>query len=576
MVTKAGIARFIPLMIAVLGLVVGIISLVTARHADNASWAGRQTLPDLLFVTAGWALIFSGLRLANGRAQRSAGRLLTVAGFAWFAADWNNQFTSSSPMFTAGVVLGTVGPVLIGHAALRYAGPIRLLGRVAIVVGYAATLLIAGLLPALFLDPAAQNCAGCATNMLALQSIPSAVEGFGRAAVDIGPVWCGLLIIAIGRELFVAARGRRRLNAPVLLPAAGYLSAVCATYLLVAGGSFLRIEASTQLLWVVQGCLLILLAMGTGWPALQQRVTRARMARLVVDLAGTPEIGGLSGMIASSLHDPSFTVLYPLTGDALVDGAGRPAQPEPDQAVTRVIRAGETVALLAHRPGLLGDPESAAEITSAASLAMDNERLHAQTSARLADLRESRTRIVRTGDAERRRLERDLHDGAQQRLVSLSLALALAAIRSSSDGASADRFTQARSEVSDALAHLRRLARGIYPRELADEGLSAALTTLAEGSTVPLSIHTVPADRLPHEVEAAAYQLVSRVLQSSGINSAFLDVTVAAGRLRIALAVDGEPGNISALEDRVGALGGQLLLQRNATDVTVAAVLPCG
>jgi signal transduction histidine kinase len=225
---------------------------------------------------------------------------------------------------------------------------------------------------------------------------------------------------------------------------------------------------------------------------------------------------------------------------------------------------------------LLGDPESAAEITAAASLAIDNERLHAQTSARLADLRESRTRIVRTGDAERRRLERDLHDGAQQRLVSLSLALALAAIRSSADGASVDRFTQARGEVSDALAHLRRLARGIYPRELADEGLSAALTTLAEGSTVPLSINAVPAERLPHEVEAAAYQVVSRVLQSSGIGSATLNVTVGADRLRIDLGVDGEPAGITALEDRVGALGGQVLLQRNAKGVIVAAVLPCG
>ena len=292
MVTKAGIARFIPLTIAVLGVVVGILSLVTARHADSASWAGRQTLPDILFLTAGWALIGSGLRLANKCPGRSAGRLLTVGGFAWFAADWNNQFTSSSPMFTAGVVLGTVAPVVIGHAALRYAGPLRLLGRAAITVGYTATLLIAGSLPALFLDPATQSCAGCAANILALQSIPSVVDGFGRIAVYIGPLWCGLLIIAIGRELFVVGPGRRRLNAPVLLPAAGYFSAVGVTYLLVAGSSFLRIDPSTQLVWFVQGSLLTFLALGTGWPAMRHRVTRARMARLVVEMAGTPGSAG--------------------------------------------------------------------------------------------------------------------------------------------------------------------------------------------------------------------------------------------------------------------------------------------
>jgi signal transduction histidine kinase len=580
MVTKAGIARFIPWVVAIFGAVVGVFSLVAARHADTASWAGRQTVPDIVLVAAGWALIGAGLRLANRSAQHAAGRLLTVAGFAWFAADWNNQFTSSSVMFTAGVAFGTVAPVLIGHAALRYASPLRPLGRVAITLGYAATLLIAGVLPALFLDPGAQSCADCAANVIALQSVPTIVEALGRAAVVIGPLWCGLMVVAIGRELVVAGPGRRRLDAPVLLPAVGYLGAVCATYLLDAGSSYLSIDASTRLLWTVQGALLTLMSFGTGWPAVQRRVARARMARLVVELAGTPAPGGLRGRIAASMHDPGFAVLYPLTGDLLVDAAGRSAQPGPGQAVTRVVRAGEAVALLAHRPGLLGDPQTAAEISAAASLAIDNERLQAQTRARLTDLRESRARIVRTGDAERRRLERDLHDGAQQQLVALSLALALAAIRNAADEQAVDRLNRARFEVTDALAHLRTLARGIYPRELADEGLSAALATLTEGSTVPLSINAVPAGRLPHEVEAAAYQVVSRLLQSSGTAGATLAVTAGTDRLRIDMEVnldtEPEPAGITALQDRVGALGGQLTVQRNPTGVSIAAVLPCG
>ena len=240
------------------------------------------------------------------------------------------------------------------------------------------------------------------------------------------------------------------------------------------------INPATRLLWLVQGGCLLLLAAGTGWPSIQRRLTRARVARLVVDIAAVPPVGGLSTMLARSLRDPSFLVLYPTTENSMVDSSGHPATPDDGQAHTRVVRSGETVAVLEHGQRLFDDPALAAEVTAAARLALDNERLQALTRAQLADLRASRARIVRTGDAERRRLERDLHDGAQQQLVSLSLACALAAIRAG-DPAAAARLNSARSEVAAALAELRALARGIYPAELADEGLAAALQTLAEG-----------------------------------------------------------------------------------------------
>jgi signal transduction histidine kinase len=259
----------------------------------------------------------------------------------------------------------------------------------------------------------------------------------------------------------------------------------------------------------------------------------------------------------------------------MVDSSGRPATPDDGQSHTQVVRSGETVAVLEHGQRLLDDPALAAEVTAAARLALDNERLQALTRAQLADLRASRARIVLTGDAERRRLERDLHDGAQQQLVSLSLAFAVAAIRAA-DPAAAARLNNARSQVAAALAELRVLARGIYPAELADEGLAAALQTLAEGSAVPVTIAAAPTRRYPHAVEAAAYQLLSWVVKDSSGGTVRIAATDDGDQLRIEAALWQAPAEPAALEDRVGAIGGELLISRTPGGVSVRAVLPCG
>jgi len=221
---------------------------------------------------------------------------------------------------------------------------------------------------------------------------------------------------------------------------------------------------------------------------------------------------------------------------------------------------------------------------------MENERLHAEALAQLQDLQAAQARIVEGGDAERRRLERDLHDGAQQRLVALSLALRLPNPRHGQ--APAPRLTtligQADHELRLAIDELRELAHGIYPAVLADEGLAAAVEALAETSAIPITIGHLPQRRFPAPVEAAGYFLVAEASGLIAARPGAEGVTVEAehegDRLVIQISSDAaaQPGQdletaLLDVTDRVGALGGQLRAgQAPDGAITIRAEVPCG
>jgi signal transduction histidine kinase len=209
---------------------------------------------------------------------------------------------------------------------------------------------------------------------------------------------------------------------------------------------------------------------------------------------------------------------------------------------------------------------------SAGRLALEQQRLQAELRAQLAYLQASRARIVETGDAERRRLERDLHDGAQQRLVALSLAIRLA----DPDG---ERLARAQDEVSALLADLRRLAHGIYPAALAEEGLGAAIEALAEDGSVDMRIEgRLPGERLNPSVETAAYLLIREMTRGRQAEWASVEVTDDPGVLRVEVAGNGlDPTALVYLEDRVGAVGGRLHHEERGAGVSsLRAELPCG
>jgi signal transduction histidine kinase len=248
---------------------------------------------------------------------------------------------------------------------------------------------------------------------------------------------------------------------------------------------------------------------------------------------------------------------------------------------------GERVGAIVHDASLRAEPEVLASVAAAAALAMQNERLHAALSAKVDQLRRSRARIVEAGLAERRRLERNLHDGAQQRLVALSLTLRIAQGQIAKDPARAEAMVAgAQEELTHALEELRELARGIHPAVLSDRGLGPAVEALAVRSPLPVRVVEVPQERLPAPVEAAAYFVVAEALTNVAKYAHANEATVAVrrqnGHAEVEVADDGvggaDPGRGSGLRglaDRLGALDGSLVLDSPpGSGTTLRAEIP--
>jgi signal transduction histidine kinase len=353
-----------------------------------------------------------------------------------------------------------------------------------------------------------------------------------------------------------------------------YLGLVAADFAHSLHRGYLGNDGLDRRLWLGEAAALCALSLAVIWAWVRARRTRSALARLVIELAESPPPGGLRDVLADVLHDPSLRLAYPLADGRITDARCRAV--ELTGEVTPIVRGEQQVALLSHRPGLLAEPALAEEVAATARLALDNERLQAEAWSQLEDLRASRARIVQFGDAERRRLVRDLHDGAQQRLVTLSLALRLARTRlgPGMDPALAGRIDEAETELRDALADLRELAQGIFPVILAEEGLSAAVEALAEA--VPLEITALPDERLSSSAEAAAYFVVSEAVRQAAASTLRVSAARYDGRLVVEVEGDSMPAEITDLRDRVGALDGTVAVTHGpGGGATIRAEIPC-
>jgi signal transduction histidine kinase len=561
------------------GLAFGALSLVIARGEPAYSFAGGSAARGALELVAGWALLAIGLAAWKRRPESRFGALLAAAAFGWFLVEWNNPGIGWAFAFALGLTLYAVAAPIVAHAALAYPGG-RLESahdRFAIAAAYVGTVVMLGLLPALFFDPAAQGCGDCPRNLLLAHSSRHAYDDLNRIGLYAGLAWSVGLIALLVVRFVGSTQPLRRLVWPVLAAAAAYLGAIASDFVHSLGRGLLGNDQTDRNLWLAEGAALIALALGVVWGWVRRRRTRAAVAQLVVQLAESPAPGGLRALLAETLGDPSLELAYPLPDGRLVDAQGRAVARQAE--VTSLARGSHEIALLLHRPGLLDEPGLVEEVASAARLALDNERLHAETRAQLEDLRASRARVIATGDAERRRLERDLHDGAQQQLVGLSLALRLASSRLGQD-ADPERLAHiedAQSELAAALAELRELAHGIFPAVLADEGLAAALEALTEDATIPIEITALPDERLDPAAEAAAYFIVSEIVRQGHATSLIVKAAHRDRRLVIEVEGDGPLDHIVGLDDRVVALDGTLTVaHKQDTRVRVRAEIPCG
>ncbi len=546
------------------------LAIVDAGPSD--SLAGSSTVALTAEIGVGLLLVAAALA---ARAPTGLRLLLAASGIGWLIAEWNSP--EAGVAFTAGLVLYAAWPPLLAHAALRYGNRAPTGPAIAVqAVAYADSLLVLGVGVALFTDPRTQGCFDCPSNRLLVSARPELVHDLGRAGLWLAVAWSGAFAALVLIRLVRDTPGRRRIELPVVLPAAVAIALFGARAAHGAQRGFLSNDPTDRALWVAQLVALALVAGGIAWERVRARRTRDKLAALVVELGRSRPAGGLRDQLAETFGDPSLQLLHALDDHAgWVDGDGRPvAEPDdPARDVTPVVAGGRELSAIVHRPGLLEDPAVAPELSDAARLALEHERLGAMRLAQLESLRASRARIVATADAERRALERDLHDGAQQRLATLAVAIRIARRQLASQHASFDTELAAAEEgVREALAELRDLAHGLIPAVLAHEGFKPAAEALADRSP-RLVVADLPAERFAAPVESAAYFLVAETLRRGGTGDVVVSARREDGRLLVELdTVAALAGPITHLEDRVGAVGGTLA----ATGHQLRAELPCG
>jgi signal transduction histidine kinase len=324
---------------------------------------------------------------------------------------------------------------------------------------------------------------------------------------------------------------------------------------------------------------------------LRTRIERGGVADLVVRLGTTPEPATLQSALAEALHDPTLEVGYWVAeSERYVDAAGRAVAPprEPGRVATRVDRGGERVALLVHDPALLDQPKLVEAACTAAGLALQNERLTADLGARLVQLAESRRHVLQAAEAERRRLERDLHDGVQQRLLSIPMTLSVAQSALAPDAERArDLIAEAKDMSLAVLDELRALSQGIHPAILTERGLEGAVRELTLVAPVPVRLTVRLPARLSAEIETTAYFVVAEALANvtkhADARRAEVRIEQAGEVLVVEIADDGRGGadptgsGLRGLAARATDNGGALhVTSPHGGGTRVRAELPCG
>jgi signal transduction histidine kinase len=379
----------------------------------------------------------------------------------------------------------------------------------------------------------------------------------------------GTAVLALWR-LWREPAARRQRAEPVVVPGCAYLALVAAMLVHSWQRGDLGTDAVDRALWTAQAAALLGVAAGVAAERVAARRRRGRVARLVLELADTR---GMRDALARLLGDPNLELLHSDGMGGWIDATGCERVPPAGKTATQLVRDRQPAALLCHRPGVLDDPRLAAELERTARLGLEHERLQAELRRKLSDLRRSRADVVAAGEAERRLLERDLHDGAQQRLVAFAFSLGIARRHAAPERAAA--LELARAEVLEALAELREIAHGLYPVALGDAGLAAALESLSDRR--PGLRSDLPPGRFPPAVEETAYFAIASLTDLWSPLPVALTAASDDGRLVLDLRTPGQaPAGIVDLEDRVGALGGSLAIDGRSNGAThVRLELPC-
>ena len=541
-----------------------LVSALAVRAGDDPyAYAGRRFpawltvvgLTVIGFIVAGLWATRARPGVSRGLAAATIGSLLPL----WAAWSWLPDRVQ------AVVLAATPFAVMVALVALSWSAPGS--GNRSTAMRIVFVLVVAsGVVHLLGYNPFADS--GCTLTCADVTPILDGLMSARSAMV----VSSSLTIIGALLAAIIVLRDYDRHNPRLIIGAvlvALCMQIVSAALRLASGG----VNAAAGLLLVLPAVSVAIVAIAVCVVVSRTLRVRTAVDRLAARLSGP--VAALSGV--QGVH-------FAVPGEARwVDVAGRDATELPDQDKYVVLsdESGPVLRLLIARGTDEGD--LLATLTPATRLALQNAQLSAVAKARLADVQASQRRIVATSDSERRRIERDLHDGAQQRLVSVAFHLKVAL--SGADPSTSVRLAAAESQVRNALGQLRRLAHGIFPSVLADEGLAAALDELVAASDVPTTLDVRTHDDVGMETAMAAYATVAAVLNSIEHPSPNTLAVILVDRDGDTLTVSAEvkaavdtvlAGDFVDVADRVGALGGRLTTAETETGTTVVtAVIPC-
>jgi signal transduction histidine kinase len=517
--------------------------------------SGARIAADLALA---WSLVAASLVVLERQRWRPTARLLAAAAFALLGADL--AWTSTRVVGTIGVLLGWSWAAILVRLLLTFPE------------GRPWTTATRVVVPAAFVTAVG----GQVVVAFASSRVQAAHRAQEIAALAVGAAVLGLVV----PRLPTLHGAGRRARAPLLLAAAA-----CAATAVAFLGWALAADASSSALNTIARLVAISLPLGVVWGIVWSRLHRPQASELVVELS--TEAADMRARLARTLGDPTLELAYRLDDGRYVDAAGHAIElpRQADRALTALTSGGEEIAVLVHDPALLDEAGLVESVRATAGLVLTNERLAAQVRSQLVEVRASRARIVAAGDAERRRIERNLHDGAQQRLVTLSMALGLEASRAGKGTAGA--LSRAQDEIEQAIAELRELARGIHPTLLRDEGLEAAVMSLARRTPLPVTMHGSVSTRVPDAVALAAYFVVAEALTNVVKHASAPEASVAldhgAGMLRVIVRDGGVGGariapdsGLAGLRDRLDALDATLTIDSPpGGGTTVCAEFPC-
>jgi signal transduction histidine kinase len=558
-------------------VVAGILCVVGSVLLAQSS--GQLVHPWVQVVLINWITIpfmLSGLIAWRRRPDNNLGSLMVLAGFV--TALSTLQWSSSAMLTTVGGVVDLLPAALFLHVFLAFpSGRLtrrreRILVAAAYVVAVAlqVTKMLFGISPGGLLD------------VLELPAAATRIETVQLLTMS------GLLVAGVA--LLTIRRRRTELLAPrplALLVNAFGLGLLMLALLYVAGvGGWAAFETIRHITFGVLGLSPVVFLCAL----LDARLARSDIGELLVQLRADPD-PDLRALLARALHDPSLSLAFwlPRFNLWVADDSRAIRVPDPTgERATRLIhRSDKPVAALLFDRSLEDERELLDAVSAAAGIALENGRLRAELGVRMRELERSRRRVLEAEQKERQRLERDLHDGAQQRLVALSLELGLLEGALATDPTTRNRLQRAERELAASLEELRDVAHGIHPAVLTGHGLAVALESLAATATVPVQLTVNVVGRLSQSIELTAYYVVSECLANVGKHAHATSTDVHVNqqpRSLIVEVVDNGGGGadpkqgsgLRGLSDRVDAAGGQLRIASSPDAGTrVRAEIPC-